>query len=172
MLPMASRGGVQITIAQEGADVVARAVGTLPPASSSSEIHCGGAPGLLPHGGLAPAIGGICLGSGPGWAYRITGPSSFDGQVRLADASSGPLFGINGSLGLLASASPTVASSTTWLATSLANLGLQPGTTTTWQLPGGEEVELSVAPSPLGLLGVASGWQASRHLRRRIRGAV
>lgn len=167
-----SHAAIQITIAQDGPHVVARAIGSLPPAVSSNELHCGGFPGLLPHGGIAPSIGAICLGSGAGWAYRVTGPSSIDGLARLADASSGSLFGVNGALGLLASASTTVNSSSTWHNITLADFGLQPGSIASWQVAGGEPITLAVAPSPLGILGAVCSWRASRQLRHRIRGAV
>jgi hypothetical protein len=166
---------VQITIYELGPDVIAEAIGTLnlPPTSSTS--HCGGAPGVIAHGAISPALGGLCVGSGAGFVYSLDGgPTTFGGSIgRSADESWGDLFGINASLGLLATAGPIVDSQSIWRNTRLADLGLQPGPIGTWTLdhPAEGTITAAATPAPLGLLGLGAMWGWARRLRRRIREA-
>lgn len=162
---------VEIRIFESGADVIAEAFGTLSLPSASGPTYCGGGPGVIPNGAIAPALGAVCVGSGQGFSYSITGPSSFgSGFGRYADESTGPVFGVNGALGLLATAGSTVNSRSIWRNADLADLGLQPGTLGTWQL-GGEAITATATPGPLGILSVATGWVCARRLRRRINSA-
>ena len=162
---------VQIRIFESGADVVAEAIGSLSLPVTTTTTHCGGAPGVIPFGAIAPALGAVCVGSGQGFSYTITGPTSFGvGLPRLADESTGPVFGVNGALGLLATAGPTVNSRSIWRNADLAALGLQPGTLGTWQV-GSESITATATPGPLGILAAISGWSWSRRLRERIRRA-
>lgn len=166
---------VQITIYQRGSNVIAEAIGSLnlPPTSSTS--HCGGAPGVLANGAISPALGAICVGSGQGYTYSISGgPTTFGGSLgRSADESWGDLFGLNSSLDLLATAGPIVDSQSIWRDTTLADLGLQPGPIGTWTLnhPAEGTITATATPAPLGLLGLSAMWAWTRRLRRRIREA-
>lgn len=166
---------VQITIYQSGPDVIAEAIGSLnlPPTSSTS--HCGGAPGVLANGAISPALGAICTGSGAGFTYSLDGgPTNFGSSMgRSADESWGTLFGVNGSLNLLATAGSQVDSQSIWRNTSLADLGLQPGLIGTWTLdhPAEGTIAVTATPAPLGLLGLGALWAWARQLRRRIREA-
>lgn len=168
-----SMAAVTITIAQQGPDVIARAIGTLDLPPSSNEAHCGGVPGLIQDGAIAPGIGAICLGSGSGYTYSISGPSTFGtGLGRYADSSDGGLFGLNSSLGILASKGTIIDSTSTWRNTSISDLGITPGDLGTWQLghPGeGTITARAEVPGPLGFLGAAGLWSWSRRLRARVR---
>jgi hypothetical protein len=161
---------VQIRIFESGADVVAEAIGSLSLPPTTMTTHCGGAPGVIPVGAIAPALGAVCVGSGQGFSYSITGPTSFGaGFGRYADESTGPVFGVNGALGLLATAGPTVNSVSIWRNAGLADLGLQPGTLGTWQV-GSESITATATPGPFGILAAVLGWSWARRLRRRIKG--
>ena len=168
-----SLASVQVRIYEDGPDVIAEAIGNLDLPPSTTLAACGGTPGLTPNGAVAPAFGVICVGSGTGFAYSITGPASFGtGFGRYADSSSGGLFGVTGTLGLLATDGPRIRSRSTWTNTSLASLGLTPGDLGTWQLANGEQITARAeVPGPLGLLGVAAMWGWARRLRKRIREA-
>lgn len=168
-----SMAAVSVTIAQHGPDVIARAIGTLDLPPASNEAHCGGVPGLIPDGAIAPGIGAICLGSGSGYAYSISGPNTFGtGPGRYADSSEGGLFGLNSSLGILATNSTIIDSISTWKNTSLSDLGITPGDLGTWQLGHSGEGRITAraeVPAPLGLIGAAGLWSFSRRLRARVR---
>lgn len=168
-----SIAAVTITIAQHGPDVIARAIGTLNLSPTTNEAHCGGVPGLIPDGAIAPGIGAICLGSGSGYTYSISGPSTFGtGLGRYANSSDGGLFGLNSSLGILASNSTIIDSTSVWKDTSLSDLGITPGDLGTWQLGHSGEGRITAraeVPAPLGLIGAAGLWSFSRRLRARVR---
>lgn len=166
---------VQITIYESGSNVIAEATGTLNLPPTSGTTHCGGAPGVLANGAISPALGAICVGSGQGYTYSLDGgPTSFGGSLgRSADESWGSLFGLNSSLGLLATAGSIVDSHSIWRNTTLADLGLQSGPIGTWKLkhPGEGTITATATPAPLGLLGLGAMWAWARRLRRRIREA-
>ena len=164
-----AQAAVDITIMQEGPDVIARAFGTLDLPPSTINAHCGGVPGTIPDGAIAPDIGAICVGSGGGFAYSITGPSSFGaGPGRYADTSSGGLFGFNSALGILATSGTIIDSTSTWSGATLADLGISPGGLGTWQTPGGSVTARAEVPAPIGLLGVGAMLTWTRILRRKI----
>lgn len=162
---------VQISIYEAGPDVIAEAVGSLDLSGIADVTHCGGGPGLITDGAIAPALGAVCTGSGQGFAYSITGTSSFGaGFGRYADESAGPLFGVNGALGLLAASGPTINSRSVWRNATLASLGLKPGQIGAWQL-NGQPIEATATPGPAGPLAAAVGFGWAKRLRQRIRGA-
>ena len=166
--PSRSTAAVQIKIFQDGADTVAEAIGALDLPPSVTIAHCGGTPGLFEHGAIAPAISAICLGPAQaGFAYRLTGPTTFGlGLGKAADASSGTFFGINGNLGLLAVSNPDVNSRSIWYNTTLADLGLQPGSLASWQV-NDQEIKMAATPAPLPILASLGLFSWARKLRSR-----
>lgn len=167
-----SMAAVSITIAQQGPDVIARAVGTLNLPTTATTSHCGGGPGVINDGAISPVIGAFCIGSGPGFTYSIaSGPTSF-GTSRggYADRSMGPLFGLNASLGTVATAGTMVDAISIWENTTLSELGLEPGPIGRWTLshPAEGTISATATPAPVGLLGIGVLLAWSRALRRRI----
>lgn len=172
LLASPALASVQISIFQDGADTIAEAVGSLNLPPSVTLAHCGGAPGFISDGAISPIISAICLGPAQeAYTYPITGPSNFGlGIGKFADDSSGSFFGINGSLGLLATSDLNVNARSVWLNTSLADLGLKIGPVASWQA-GDEQITMVATPAPLPLLGSISlfGWARKLRLRNRIK---
>lgn len=167
---LAAFASVKIDVYESGADVIARATGLLDLPAPLGSAYCGGSPGVIPNGAIAPASGSICLGSGQGFTYPITGPTGFGvGPGRYADESTGNLFGFNASLGILATPTSVVDSQSIWRNTTLAQLGLQSGDLGTWYVGDQAITARASVPGPFGFLGVLAFWEWSRRLRHRIR---
>lgn len=161
---------VQITIFEDGKNTIAEAVGSLDLPLSSTIAHCGGIPGLIPNGAVAPARSALCLGPAQGgFVYSITGPTAFGNSLgKHADESSGSFFGINGSIGIMALSSSEVNARSIWRNTSLKDLGIQPNSVNTW-LVNNQEIKMVATPGPLPVLGAIGLFGWARKLRNRIR---
>ena len=140
------------------------------------------------NGGLASVFAAVCTGpANPGFVFRIMGPSSFNGSVNIAPASSVsglstvliggaeiPYFGIQSSY----ISSTSINSSATFNGTTLAGLGFTTtGLIGTWTLSNGETINVVIGdpsppsaatPGPLPLLGAGAAFGWSRRLRKRI----
>lgn len=185
-----ARAGIILTLQQVGADVVMTSTGSLP-GTTSTDNFVDLSPGSAV---VTPVAASLTTGVGsttvppvvPGekliqFASIASGPANFGtGSPTLASSASGPMFaiiglsqqiGVDSVQGL--AGDPITAGTSTWLGTTLAGLGVTPGTYT-WTLKApwdGDTVVLNIvapadvpAPGTFALLGL--GLAGLRTLRR------
>jgi hypothetical protein len=129
-LSTSARAELVIDITQQGSDVVATGFGTVDTVDLTAPLGAGG-------GASVTGIDGtIVISHGPINLYAVSGPTSFgSGNSFLASSSSGTVFGVGGSSGDIALPTNYVSGSfisgtDTFSSTTLALLGLTPGTYT------------------------------------------
>lgn len=156
----AARGAVLITISEQGEDVVATGSGSL---QTAALFFLGTSPDPMQsvvNGGAAA----IVIGNG-GYAIHegASGPSGFGTvNIHAASISSGDLFGVGASgMAIVTPFGYTqgelLSATSVWSGTTIAGLGLTPGTYTwTWgQGPDFDSLTVEIVPEPsaAGLLG-------------------
>jgi hypothetical protein len=180
VLQQPANAAVDINIAEVGPDVVITAKGTINlPSVPLGTTTCG--QGTIPgvqNGAINSSIASVCVGDGttPAHYYSLTQPTtqSFGiGPLVLANSHLGFLFGIEGKIGFIGSNQSTVHSSSTFLNTNLASLGInQYAVLGTWTVSGtNDTITVRSTPGPLAALGLPITFGFTRKLRQRIRAA-
>jgi hypothetical protein len=172
-------------IFESAGNVVVQASGSLNLVNPQGpQLYCGS------DGAIVSGLAVICTGADPStpfnsaqnFYYTIDGPTVFDGTVSVftADSVSGIFTLLWGSAGIFSidnsyTSGNTIASSATFLGTSLSSLGFtqSSGLIGTWTLvDSGGTIRVYLGstptPGPLPLLGAGAAFGWSRRLRRRI----
>jgi hypothetical protein len=175
-----ANAAVDINIAEVGPNVVITAKGTINlPSVPLGTTTCG--QGTIPgvqNGAINSSIASVCVGDGttPAHYYSLTQPTtqSFGtGPLVLANSHVGSLFGIEGKIGFVGSNQSTVHSSSTFLNTNLAGMGInQYALLGTWTVDGtNDTITVRSTPGPLAALGLPIAFGYTRKIRQRIRAA-
>jgi hypothetical protein len=151
-----ARAGYVVDLTQQGSNVVATGSGTIDLAGLSLLVPGGPTPG----GALAPSVGLIITGPGPGVVnfdlYQgVIGPANFgSGGIILASSGSGDLVRVQGDGGLLGvpngyvSGSP-LSDAATYDGQTFSSLGVTPGTYEwTWGTGANQNFTLVIATIP------------------------